>query len=157
MALFDLQEPAALRNNPDVVEAYVPKGTNSMVTYQADGQVIDWYSIVNRKTDQWYQAAASKYNCFIAGDHPLIEIHNENIAAERKGTSILLVKESFGNAFAPFLVDSYEYVYIVDYRYYDGNLADLVRSKGINQVLFLNNIVATTASARLSEMERFVG
>ena len=151
------QEPAALRNNPDVVEAYVPKGTNSMVTYQADGQVIDWYSIVNRKTDQWYQAAASKYNCFIAGDHPLIEIHNENIAAERKGTSILLVKESFGNAFAPFLVDSYEYVYIVDYRYYDGNLADLVRGKGIDQVLFLNNIVATTASARLSEMERFVG
>ncbi len=151
------QEPAALRDNPDKVEAYVPKGTNSMVTHQADGQVIDWYSIVNRKTDQWYQAAASKYNCFIAGDHPLIEIHNENIAADRKGTSVLLVKESFGNAFAPFLVDSYEYVYIVDYRYYDGTLTALVEDKGIKQVLFLNNIVATTASARLSEMEAFVG
>ena len=149
--------PAALENHPDVVEAYVPKGTNAMVTHQADGTTVDWYSIVNKKTDQWYQAAASKYNCFIAGDHPLIEIHNENISAGRKGTSVVLVKESFGNAFAPFLVDSYEYVYIIDYRYYGGTLADFVTEKGVDDVIFLNNIVATTGSARLSEMEKFVG
>ncbi len=151
------EEPAALKNHPDVVEAYVPHGTNSMVTHQANGEVIDWYSVVNRKTDEWYQAAASKYNCFIAGDHPLIEIRNENIAADRKGTSVLLIKESFGNAFAPFLVDSYEYVYIIDYRYYDGTLSDFVTANGVDDVIFLNNIVATTGGARLSEMERFVG
>ncbi len=151
------EKPAALGNNPDVVEAYVPKGTNSMVTHQADGQTVTTYSVVNKKTDVWYQAAASKYNCFIAGDHPLIEIHNESIAADRKGSTVLLVKESFGNAFAPFLVDSYEYVYIIDYRYYDGNLADFVTAKGVDDVIFLNNIVAATGSARLSEMERFVG
>ncbi len=150
-------EPAALRDNPDVVEAYVPKGTNSMITYEAGGNVVTTYSVVNRKTDQWYAAAASKYNCFIAGDHPLIEIHNENISADRKGSTVLLVKESFGNAFAPFLVDSYEYVYIIDYRYYDGNLTSFVTEKGVDDVIFLNNIVATTASARLSEMEKFVG
>ncbi len=150
-------QPSALADRPDVVEAYVPKGTNSMVTHQADGTTVDWYSIVNKKTDSWYQAAASKYNCFIAGDHPLIEIHNEQVNPSRRGSSILLVKESFGNAFAPFLVDSYEYVYIIDYRYYDGNLADFVTQKGVDDVLFLNNIVATTAAARLGEMERFVG
>ncbi len=149
-------QPAALGDRPDTVEAYVPRGTNSMVTHQVDGTTVDWYSIVNRKTDTWYTAAASKYNCFIAGDHPLIEIHNENITPDRKGTSVLLVKESFGNAFAPFLVDSYEYVYILDYRYYDGTLSDIVTAKGIRDVVFLNNIVATTASARLDELEDFV-
>ncbi len=151
------QEPAALRNHPDIVEAYVPRGTNSMVTHEASGDVVKTYSIVNRQTDQWYVAAASKYNCFIAGDHPLIEIHNERVSADRKGTSVLLVKESFGNAFAPFLVDSYEYVYIIDYRYYKGTLADFVTANGVRDVIFLNNIVATTGGARLSEMERFVG
>ncbi len=150
-------QPALLAGNPDVVEAYVPKGTNSMITHQENGEIINWYSIVNKKTDQWYQAAASKYNCFIAGDHPLIEIHNEHMAADRKGTSVLLVKESFGNAFAPFLVDSYEYVYIIDYRYYKGTLSAFVAEKGVQDVIFLNNIVATTGGARLSEMERFVG
>ncbi len=150
-------QPSALEGNPDVVEAYVPKGTNAMTTHQSDGQIITTYQIVNRQTDQWYQAAASKYNCFIAGDHPLIEIHNANVSADRKGTSVLLVKESFGNAFAPFLVDSYEYIYIIDYRYYDGTLTDFVTKNGVNDVIFLNNIVATTAGARLSEMEKFVG
>ncbi len=151
------EQPAALKNHPDVVEAYVPKGTNSMVTHQSSGEVTHAFSIVNRATDAYYAAAASKYNCFIAGDHPLIEIHNENIAADRKGSSVLLVKESFGNAFAPFLVDSYEYVYIIDYRYYDGNLVNFVTENGVGDVIFLNNIVATTGSARLSEMEKFVG
>ncbi len=140
-----------------MVEAYPPKGTNSMVTHQSDGQIITSYQIVNRQTDKWYQAAASKYNCFIAGDHPLIEIHNENVTADRKGSTVLLVKESFGNAFAPFLVDSYEYVYIIDYRDYDGTLADFVTANGVDDVIFLNNIVATTAGARLTEMETFIG
>ncbi len=151
------REPAALRDHPDVVEAYVPMGTNSMVTHTQKDGIIDWYSIVNRKTDEWYTAAAAKYNCFIAGDNPLTEIRNEHIAADRKGTSVLLIKESFGNAFAPFLVDSYEYVYIIDYRYYDGDLADFVTDHGVKDVIFLNNIVATTGSARLAEMEKFVG
>ncbi len=151
------EKPAALKNHPDVVEAYLPKGTNAMTTHQANGEVTQAFSIVNRATDTYYAAAASKYNCFIAGDHPLIEIHNESIAADRKGSAVLLIKESFGNAFAPFLVDSYEHVYIIDYRYYDGDLTDFVVSKGVGDVIFLNNIVATTGSARLAEMEKFVG
>lgn len=150
------ERPAALRKEPDTVYAYVPQGTNAMVTHTKSGDTVSTYSVVNRDTDTWYNAA-TKYNCFIAGDNPLIEIHNEHIASDRRGTSILLVKESFGNAFAPFLVDSYEYVYIIDYRYYDGTLANFVTEKDVDDVLFLNNIVATTAGVRLTEMERFVG
>ena len=151
-------QPAAMGGNPDSVEAYIPKGTNDQYIYDENGDRTLWRgAVVRRETDTFYQAAASKYNCFIAGDHPLIEIHNENIAADRKGTTVLLVKESFGNAFAPFLVDSYEYVYVVDYRYYNGTLSELVASKGVDDVIFLNNVVATTGGARLSEMEDFIG
>ena len=151
-------QPSALESNPDVVEAYVPKGTNDEYIYNADGEDRTRYrgGVVRRDTDSFYANAASKYNCFLMGDHPLIEIHNENVSADRKGTVVLLVKESFGNAFAPFLVDSYEYVYVIDYRYYNGSLAAFVEDKGVDDVIFLNNIVATTADARLSEMEDFI-
>lgn len=152
-------QPAAMGGNPDSVEAYIPKGTNDEYIYDADGGDRTRYrgGVVRKDTDSFYQAAASKYNCFLMGDHPLIEIHNENISADRKGTTVLLVKESFGNAFAPFLVDSYEYVYVVDYRYYNGTLSELVTSKGVDDVIFLNNVVAATGGARLSEMEDFIG
>ena len=151
-------QPSAMSGNPDAVEAYIPKGTNDEYIFDANGGDRTRYrgGVVRRDTDTFYQAAASKYNCFLMGDHPLIEIHNENVAADRKGTTVLLVKESFGNAFAPFLVDSYEYVYVVDYRYYNGTLTELVTEKGVDDVIFLNNIVAATGGARLSEMEKFI-
>ena len=151
-------QPSAMGNNPDVVEAYIPKGTNDEYIFDANGGDRTRYrgGVVRRDTDTFYAAAASKYNCFLMGDHPLIEIHNENISAARKGTAVLLVKESFGNAFAPFLVDSYEYVYVVDYRYYNGTLSQLVDAKGIDDVIFLNNVVAATGSARLAEMADFI-
>lgn len=151
-------QPSAMKGNADTVEAYVPKGTNDEYVYDANGGDRTLYrgGVVRRNTDEFYAAASSKYNCFLMGDQPLIEIHNENIAADRKGTTVLLVKESFGNAFAPFLVDSYEYVYVVDYRYYNGTLSQLVSEKGVDDVIFLNNIVATTGGARLAEMERFI-
>ena len=152
-------QPAAMGGNPDSVEAYVPKGTNDLYTYDEKGVRTLWRGgVVRRETDKFYAAAASKYNCFIVGDNPLTEIHNERISADRKGTTVLLVKESFGNAFAPFLVDSYEYVYVVDYRYYKGGtLGQLVADKGVDDVIFLNNVVAATGGARLSEMEDFIG
>ena len=153
-------QPAAMGGNPDSVEAYIPKGTNDEYIYNEDGGDRTLYrgGVVRRDTDKFYQAAASKYNCFLMGDHPLIEIHNENVSADRKGTTVLLVKESFGNAFAPFLVDSYEHIYVVDYRYYKGGtLGQLVADKGVDDVIFLNNVVATTGGARLSEMEDFIG
>ena len=151
-------QPSAMGNNPDVVEAYIPKGTNDEYIFDANGGDRTRYrgGVVRRDTDTFYAAAASKYNCFLMGDHPLIEIHNENISTARKGTAVLLVKESFGNAFAPFLVDSYEYVYVVDYRYYNGTLSQLVDAKGIDDVIFLNNVVAATGSARLAEMADFI-
>ena len=153
-------QPAAMGGNPASVEAYIPKGTNDEYIYDANGGDRTRYrgGVVRRDTDSFYAAAASKYNCFLMGDHPLIEIHNENVSADRKGTTVLLVKESFGNAFAPFLVDSYEYIYVVDYRYYKGGtLGQLVADKGVDDVIFLNNVVATTGGARLSEMEDFIG
>jgi hypothetical protein len=147
-----------MAGHPDVVEAYVPKGTNDEYIYDENGGDRTRYrgGVVRTDTDKFYANAASKYNCFLMGDHPLIEIHNENVSAAGKGKTVLLVKESFGNAFAPFLVDSYEYVYVVDYRYYKGALSELVGDKGVDDVIFLNNVVAATGGARLGEMEKFI-
>lgn len=144
----DAEMPVAMTNNPDYVEAFVPIGTNDITVTDRDGNTVE-YEIVNTKTDVWYPAAGAKYNCFIAGDNPLSEIHNENIT---DGSSIVIVKESYGNAFVPFLVDSYEYVYVIDYRYWSGNLADFVLDNEIDDVLFLNVVNVTSTSTRLSEL-----
>ena len=116
--------------------------------------------VVRKDTDKFYPAAASKYNCFLTSDNPLgteqsyyCSIENPNIT---DGSAVVLVKESFGNCFAPFLVDHYQYVYIIDYRYFDGDLTAFVTEKGARDVIFLNNITATSAAPRIEEMEKLV-
>lgn len=142
-----------LGSNPDTVEAFVPLGTNTVTVTKADGTQ-ETYSVVNKNTDTYYAAAGSKYNCFIAGDFPLSEIHNPNI---HDGSSIVVVKESYGNAFVPFLVDSYEYVYVVDYRYYKGSLVSLVNEKGIDDVLFLNYVSTTSTESKIDKINGIIG
>ncbi|MCD8118280.1 MAG: hypothetical protein LUE29_02085 [Lachnospiraceae bacterium] len=126
-------ESEALANNPDTITAYVPHGTNKMTITQKDGSILDWrviYDVTTWRND-------SKYSCFIGGDNPFSVIENPEIT---DGSSVLLVKESFGNAFAPFLVDHYQYVYVIDFRYYSGHLEDVVDTYGIQDVIFMNNL-----------------
>ena len=144
----EANQPTDMKNNSDFVEAFVPIGTNTITVTDKSGGMTE-YQVVNTKTDVWYPAAGAKYNCFIAGDNPISEISNPE---KSDGSSIVIVKESYGNAFVPFLVDSYETVYVIDYRYWSGNLAEFVLQNGIDDVLFLNVINVTSTSARLNEM-----
>ena len=145
------KQPAAMKNNPDYVEAFLPIGTNRGDVYDSNGNYVDWYAIVYSRADKY--DAANKYLAFMGGDHPLTEIHNPNIA---DGSSIVVIKESYGNAFVPFLVDSYEYVYVIDYRQWNGKLSDFVIEKGIDDVLFLNVVSNTSTSQRLKELSEII-
>ena len=65
----------------------------------------------------------------------------------------MLIKESFGNAFAPFLVSHYDEVYIVDQRYFELGVEDFIKENGITDLLILNNIFAVNTSLRIDELE----
>lgn len=67
----------------------------------------------------------------------------------------MLVKESYGNALAPFLADHYQNLYVIDYRYYQGNLLDFIREKGVQDVVFANNVMAVGQKASGQMMALF--
>ena len=81
---------------------------------------------------------ANRYNCFVCGNRPLSHIHNPNVT---DGSSCLVVKDSFGNPFTSVLVDSYEDIYTLDFRYSSLNLIDFVKEHGIQDVIFENVIM----------------
>ncbi len=145
------KQPAAMKSNPDYVEAFVPNGINEEEVFDSSGNKTAEYAVVYTKADKY--DAGNKYLTFIGGDQPLIKIHNPKI---KNGSSIVVVKESYGNAFVPFLVDSYEYVYVIDYRKWSGDLADFVIDKGIDDVLFLNVVSNTSTSERLKELSAII-
>jgi len=134
--------PSAMKKNPDTIVAYKPKGATTLTVTTPKGKEFSWPIIKDVST--W--DANLKYNCFAASDQAFETIHNKNITDD---SAVLIVKDSYGNAFIPFLVDHYEYVYVVDPRHYTGGLVSTVKKYGIDDVLFLHN-VSTTGSSSLS-------
>ncbi len=145
-------ENPALVNNPDTIHAYVPQSVNTVSITDRDGNVFE-KPIVNPDGATLF-SASQRYRLFVDGDYPLSVVHNEKVT---DGSAILLIKESYGNAFIPMLVDSYEYVYAIDYRFFRTmSVSDMVETYGITTVLFLNNPVATSADYNIGCLEKLV-
>lgn len=76
------------------------------------------------------------YAFFMDGNYPVVEIKGDG-AADR---SIMLIKDSYANCFAPFLTRDYSTVWLVDPRYYRGDVTALVREYEPTDVLYLYNV-----------------
>lgn len=129
----DTNANATLKANADVVTAYHPN--MDAIMHVTDSRGVEYDSKVI--FDESKAAAGLKYSCFIAGDNPITEIENKELT---DGSSCIVVKESFGNAFVPFLVDHYQTIYVVDYRYWKGSISELAQAKNVDDVIFVNNL-----------------
>lgn len=87
--------------------------------------------VVSRRLGQ-----GGSYLAFLGGDYPLTHIITEN----KNGRKIMMVKDSYGNAFAPFLAMHYEEIFVIDYRSFDSNVISFVQQNGISDLLFLHNV-----------------
>lgn len=123
-----------LKANPDTVYAYKPATSGVTMTYTDQKGNQYTYPIIADVTD-W--SSSSKYMCFAAGDQPFAVFQNPNIT---DGSACIVVKESFGNALMSYVVDHYSTVYEIDYRYWEGNLAEFAKANGVTDVIFANNL-----------------
>lgn len=140
----------AMGKSPDTVVTYKPKSTNDIHITDRNGKEFDWDIVMDISN----YGASGMYNAFIGGDNPYSVIKNPTL---KDGSSCVVIKESYGNAFVPFLVDHYETVYVIDYRYYDDNVVNFITKNKVQDVLFINNIMATSTSQRINEMYDITG
>ena len=119
----------------DNVYAYNPPGDITMRINNENGR-FTWPVL----TDMSKSAKNAKYMTFLAGDHPLCEITNNDIP---EGLNCVIVKDSYGNCVAPFFTQNYHNVYVVDFREYTAyNLRGFVDAYDIDHVIFLIQVGA---------------
>lgn len=75
---------------------------------------------------------ADKYPVFLDGNHALTTISNSDGA---EGT-LLVLKDSYAHGFVPFLAEHYSTIYMIDLRYYRGNISDFAAERGVDEVIF---------------------
>ncbi|MBR6697226.1 MAG: hypothetical protein IKL73_03015 [Lachnospiraceae bacterium] len=86
-----------------------------------------------------------KYQVFLGGNHSIIRINSSN----KNGEKLLVVRDSYANAFVPFISSNYEEIIMVDFRYYKKNISKLIEEENINNILVMYN-AATFAKDKAS-------
>ncbi len=139
---------ADLAKDPDYVEYFYPLSETTGTIYN-DASMSTGRSmrVITEEV-----SLSNKYLCFIEGDNPIEKI----VTSNHNGKKIVMIKESYGNAFAPFIVDNYEEVYILDPRKVDLNLAQFVNANGITDVLFLNYIFVPSNPTYKTALEKML-
>jgi hypothetical protein len=127
-SLYRMTQNELLKNKPDSIEVYEPK-TASKLYYGVDA-IGSPLSVI----DIGYAQEDNKYAVFLNGDAASLHIVSDTSSDE----SIVIVKDSYANAFIPFLTPHFKDIYIIDPRIWEGNLNQLIRDKQIDHVLFLN-------------------
>lgn len=110
---------------------YAPEITaESVVCDGKDGTLYDRDALTRK----------DKYELFLGGNYGqcVITTGTEN------GKHLLLVKDSFANAFVPFLLGDYETVTMIDLRYFRGSMAELAAES--DDILVLTEITNLAAS-----------
>ena len=110
---------------------YAPEITaESVVCDGKDGTLYDGDALTRK----------DKYELFLGGNYGqcVITTGTEN------GKQLLLVKDSFANAFVPFLLGDYETVTMIDLRYFRGSIAELAAES--DDILVLTEITNLAAS-----------
>lgn len=152
-SMYRYTQSENLKKNPDYVEYFLPRYDVSAESFSTadmtDGKPLRVIS--TNITDE-----SSKYLTFIQGDKPLIKM----VSSCGSGKKVLLIKESYGNALAPFLLDTFSEVYVLDPRQESiqgMNIPSFVENNGIDTVLFCNYTMVPSNSKYMNALNAMIG
>ena len=78
----------------------------------------------------------NKYDLFLDGNHPLVEIENVNVNNDKK---LLMIKDSYANSFVEFLTPFFSEIVMLDPRYYYDDIEELISEKEFTDIIYLYN------------------
>ena len=122
----------------------------SNVTYQLSGK---GYGNI-QKSNLYIENArgGNAYGVFLGGDIPALCV----VSKQQNGKRILILKNSFGNAIAPYFVSHFERTYVCDYRYFDCNLKDFIEKNEITDVLIFHNSFSANTSSHADQLRQIL-
>lgn len=101
---------SVLEDNAETLERFMP-----IVDYKG-AIYLDMYLKEKWRDSEVIVKDDEKYTTFIGGDMPIIKY----TTSVKNGEKAVIIKESFGNAFATWAINNYEEVYIIDPRQWNG-------------------------------------
>lgn len=143
-SLYGYTNDATLKNSPEIFTYYMPRSEYHTYYYKYRDLSSAGESVLFHE----YAEGGNCYGMFLGTD----QIHTKITTGLDTGRKICVFKESYGNAFVPFLVDSFDEIYVIDIRYFGTNAVRYIRQNGITDVLFIDNIFAANTDKLINDI-----
>lgn len=145
MSIYAKTYATRFYNNPDYVEFFRPLNPSKLTIYSGPSMTNGTAGYVMYSKDYADKLKRGyKYSMFTGGDHPLAMIVTDTV---KNGRTLLITKDSYGNALIPFLTDHFETIYVVDPREFNTggkpsfNLVSFAQSHGVTDLICCNSAV----------------
>lgn len=135
--LYGFSDSADLLNNPENFIYYKPKNTYT-TEYYNNSMTSNWEGSLLINTENL--AVSSYYLVFMGGDDQIAHVTTDC----KNGRKLMILKDSYGNALAPCLTNSFSEIWVVDMRYFGKGAITFAQEQGITDVLFAMNTFSAT-------------
>lgn len=133
-SMYSLTRHPRVKDFEDIIEAFYPRKAHTMTVTNANGGTNVYSSSIVE--------SYSSYLSFIAGDNPYTVI---NVPDNSQDRNVLVLKDSYGDVFVPYLVEHYGNIIVADVRYIGFNLYEKLKDYGLTDIIFVNNIQAANS------------
>lgn len=89
-----------------------------------------------------------KYAVYFGGNEPFLKIKTE-VENERK---ILVIKDSYANCFIPFMMGEFQEIDVLDLRYTNQRLSEIIAEGGYTDILILYNASGFAEDMSISKL-----
>ncbi|KIL42217.1 hypothetical protein SD70_01305 [Gordoniibacillus kamchatkensis] len=134
-----------LAEHPDDVVYYMPSVKHQYVVHYSG-------PLQMPLIDLSHAQRKNKYRIFLSGDRPWAQITTD----VNNGRRLAVVKDSYGNAFVPFLLPHYSEIFVVDPRQFGQSIAAFMQKRGIHELLFVNNAEVTMDLGFAEQLQKLI-
>lgn len=132
----------------DTLHAYMPRKKHTYtIYYDAEKNIKGQY-------DTCVHTNILTYSCFLIGDQPYAEIV---VPENDQSKVVLVIKESSGNAFVPFLIEHYGKIIVIDPRHIDIDIRPLVKNEGVDDIILFATASTSNGDAYCNYYLKLIG
>lgn len=132
--------PGLPAKKPDTLEVpeYLPEG----IGIETSGAPADAIDANGKKTmpaldgiyDRSKLSGKDQYAVYFGGNYSYLTMKNPDPKVQ--GRRLLIIKDSYANSMMPYLLPYYEQITMIDLRYYNENLEELLKTQQPGEILF---------------------
>lgn len=123
-----IQSKLGIKTKGDTIELFRPKKEINYMIYKNDIKETNIYDISALNTKD-------KYAVYFGGNQPFMKIQTET---ENK-RKILIIKDSYANCFIPFMFEEFTDIDVIDLRYNNQKLSEIIANGEYTDILILYN------------------